>query len=445
MNWDVVKLFIISLGTLALIVESLWSARNSDERLMSFSILIGLFFFSGIGGGVHGVSWSYVVYYFGTAIAIMVGLKSSVILFSGIGGNIGRVLSRRLGEVDGATWRMVIFVYLIIYFVPIVWPHWQIYKLFQPPDPNLKHQFIQHFKAATVGEKILEYFRVLMTPFALLALYPLRRSLKWVFVFFALICWFTYVSHSYIGRGQLAVYFAICVIGIWYARPEWRGWVVVTCVIAFPIALYGAFVYARVRIGGSVGSMGVMEGAWDGLKSQLEFPSTVGMPLIKSGATANLWDYFTWICALPIPKILTGPIRGARVNYEISKAVLGVYPSASGGYVVLPGLVAESVFIFGKQLFWIHGIFIGLLAGFFVSIFSRFRQSLFIFIYIIVMFGYVLNRGGISSLLPPLINGFIAFFIFLFIASCRNARRPRQRLGTQGRAANNLQSRSAGV
>ena len=116
---------------------------------------------------------------------------------------------------------------------------------------------------------------------------------------------------------------------------------------------------------------------------------------------------------MPLPKLFVGPVEVARINYEVSEIVLGLPIGAYGWYVVLPGLVAESVYIFGRNLFWIHGMVLGLVAAFFVRLTERVPQFFFIYLHLVVMFGYALNRGGVSSLFPELLNKFLFFYLFL--------------------------------
>ena len=51
-------------------------------------------------------------------------------------------------------------------------------------------------------------------------------------------------------------------------------------------------------------------------------------------------------------------------------------------------------------------------------------------IYVAVLFLHNLNRGGIASIMPELTNGFLAFYLFLFVIPSRIWRRKPVRLGT---------------
>ena len=151
------------------------------------------------------------------------------------------------------------------------------------------------------------------------------------------------------------------------------------------------------------------------LENEISFPRNVGVPIIESGARVDLAAYARWMLTLPIPKLLTGEIEGARVNYEISDLVLGLGRGARGWYIVLPGLVAESVSIFGRYFFWLHAVFIAFLAALVMRLMERTPQLLFLQAYVVVTFAYHVNRGGISGPLGILVNEFMLFYLFVFI------------------------------
>ena len=142
-----------------------------------------------------------------------------------------------------------------------------------------------------------------------------------------------------------------------------------------PLVLVASYVYGVVRIGGTVGELSFWEAVTPVMETETSFPRDVGMLVIEKAARVDLSDYVKWIVTLPIPKILTGEIGGARINYEISEYVSGVSPGQKGWYVVLPGLIAESVYIYGNYFFWLHGGFIAFLAALVVrlnvTLFSR--------------------------------------------------------------------------
>jgi hypothetical protein len=244
-------------------------------------------------------------------------------------------------------------------------------------------------------------------------LYAIRNRLLWVAGILISLLYIRYVDSAYLGRGPVVQTLAILLLSVWFLRPAYRSRLVIISTVAAPFVLYGFYLYALIRIGDVVRDVGLLGALSVMLQTELGFVRDVGVKILETGARVDLGRYLLWIVTLPLPKILTGPIEVARINYEISEVVLGMQRGTYGWYVVLPGLVAESIYIFGTRLFWLHGVFLGLIAAFFAKVAERVPQLFFLYLYLVVMFGFVLNRGGIASLLPPVINEFLLFYLFL--------------------------------
>lgn len=113
--------------------------------------------------------------------------------------------------------------------------------------------------------------------------------------------------------------------------------------------------------------------------------------------------------------MLTGSLSDFRINDIISTYILGTSRGDRGFYIVLPGLIGESIFLFGKSFFWLHGLFLGLVSSFVLKLFVYIRSSVFLQTYFVFLITYQLNRGGVASFLPIVVNQFILFYIVLFI------------------------------
>jgi hypothetical protein len=110
---------------------------------------------------------------------------------------------------------------------------------------------------------------------------------------------------------------------------------------------------------------------------------------------------------------MTGEINGARINYEISELLLNQDITAHGGYVRLTGLVTESIYIYGVKLHWIHAVFLGVLMALWCRVLETHREFLLLTMFSVILFSYLLCRGGISTLMPRLINGNLLLLVWL--------------------------------
>jgi hypothetical protein len=148
-----------------------------------------------------------------------------------------------------------------------------------------------------------------------------------------------------------------------------------------------------------------------------------GVPLIESGARMDLSRYLAWVFTLPLPGFLKGNLDVALINYELSEVVLSRSIGSREWYVVLPGLLAESIYIYGLWFFWIHAFFIGFMLSFFCRMSEGSPYLGVMFLFIVVMFMYNINRAGIAGVLPVLVNGFMLFYIVsLFLILMKTSR-----------------------
>lgn len=416
MNIEPLKLIFILGGTLLLGSIGVIAAVGLSQRLMLAGLLIGLVVYSGIGAADSRVPFVYIVYFFIFFTATVVGFHMGRVIFLPFSKIIGQKIPKALGSMSGGiAWQVVIVFYILISLVPLVRPEFRLHYLLMPPKPDLHYVFYRQFtEEPNVVLRLIGYIKLLATPFFYLALYRLHSNVCKIFILIIFLMYIDYVANAYIGRGDVLLNFGLLILGIWILRPKYRRWIIMTGIIFMPFFLYALYWYGCIRIGGTIGKVSIGEAIISILTSELSFPIRVGMPIIEAGARVNFSDYLVWIITLPLPKLLTGPIKGARINYEISEFILGLPIGAPGWYVVLPGIVAESFYIFGSKLFWLHGLFLGIIAAFFARVTERVPQFLFFYLYVVGQFTYILNRGGIAALLPTIINEFLLFYLYLF-------------------------------
>lgn len=135
--------------------------------------------------------------------------------------------------------------------------------------------------------------------------------------------------------------------------------------------------------------------------------------IINNNITANIYQYILWIITTPIPKLFTGNLSSIPLNYEISYIINQLVPGTKGFTVILTGVVTESVYIYGKYFFWIHPLSIGFIFGSLCSITENNKYLKIIYLYFLIYWSYILNRAGIASTWPVIINYFISFYVII--------------------------------
>lgn len=418
MTLDPFVLLVVLLGTLLIGGLSVLTARGIWQRLLLIGFFLGLCLYSGVGAAYSDVPHYYLLYYFGFLCAFAYAFWFFRVAFVHLSIRSGQALSRVLSNVDWhPAWPFVIWAYLLFHLVPLIYPELRLQHLFAPPPPDLLTRLAMRWEPQQmdVVQKLVEYAQVLLSPFFYIALFRYRKRLSRIMLIFAFLLYVQYVAGGYISRGALLIAFATIWLALWVAHPENRRRLAAAAVVAVPVFLVFSYYYGLIRIGGTPTSSGLVQPVLAMFESEISFPRDVGMPIIKSGAQVDLAGYIRWMITLPIPKLLTGEIEGARINYEISELVLGLRRGQPGYYVVLPGLIAESVYIFGRYFFWLHAIFIAFLAALVMRLMERTPQLLFLQAYVVVTFAYHLNRGGITGPMGILVNHFMLFYLFVFV------------------------------
>lgn len=417
MTIDPFILMIVLIGTLIISGVCVINVRGLWQRLLLLGMFSGLCFYSGIGAAYSDVPNYYLLYYFGFLSAFAFAFWFFKAVFVHLGNRSGQVLPRALDTVDShRVWPVIIIVNLVLHFIPLIYPEIRLQQLLAPPAPDL----LTFWSARWVQErdiflKLADYVRLLLTPFFYIALYRYRQRLILVALLLGLPLYLQYINNAYIGRGHIMIAFATFWLALWVARQKYRKTVVFFAVIAIPLMLMASHYYGVIRIGGTPGNVKPVEAVVRVLETEISFPRNVGVPIIESKAKADLVAYARWMFTLPVPKLLTGEIDGARINYEISELILGIGRGARGWYVVLPGIVAESIYIFGRYFFWLHAVFVAFLAALVLRLMERTPQLLFFQAYVVILFAYHLNRGGISGPLAILVNEFMLFYLFVVI------------------------------
>lgn len=417
MTLDPLVLLLVLLVTLFIGGLSVFAARGIWQRLLLVGMFSGLWLYSGVGAAHPEVPQYYLLYHFGFLVAFAYAFWIFRAAFARLSILSGKVLTRVLGNVEWhPAWLLVIWAYLLLHLVPLVYPEIRLHHLLAPPSPDLITHWAERWQPQEmdVMQKLVDYARILLTPFFFIALFRYRDRFTLVAAIFAALVYIQYVAGGYIGRSAILIALATIFIAFWVERPKQRRTLAIVAVIVFSIFLVFSYNYAIIRIGGNPSDVTPFQAVMSVLEIEINFPHDSGVPIIESGERVDFGAYVRWILTLPIPKLLTGEIEGARINYEISEIVLGLNRGEKGFYVVLPGLVAESVYIYGRYFFWLHAVFIAFLAAFVMRLMERTPQLLFLKAYVVVTFAFHINRGGISGPMGILINEFMLFYLFVF-------------------------------
>lgn len=413
---DFLRLALVLAAPLAIGLPVLLLVPGSFQRLMLAGLLAGLTIYAGVGAADPDVPVWYLGYFCLLLLACAVGFTLAIALVQPLADPVAESTRRAIEKLDAyGIWVVVIVVFVALYFLPLLWPEVRIRNLWAPSPPDLTGAFARRFDGAgTRGASPLVYYgRIVLTPLFLIALFRLRARLHAVALLFAALLYLDYAAGPYLARNTVLVYLGILGIAVWQLRPHLRRVILVGTLPVAALALVGAYSYTFARLGADVPRIGVVDAAAAVWATEAGFPRGVAVPLIESGKSIDLEGYLIWAVTLPTPKVIVGEVDVPLINFEISEIVLGLPRGERGWYVVLGGLVAESVYLFGRSFFWLHGLFLGALAGLMTRLVERTPQLVFLQAYLVMLFTFVLNRAGIASLLPTLVNEFILVYALM--------------------------------
>jgi hypothetical protein len=256
---------------------------------------------------------------------------------------------------------------------------------------------------------------LLLSPFYFVALAGIRRKYFTLALCLVVPIYLQYCSAGYVARSAMMMCLVLYIGTIWLDRPEFRVRIVILAVTGIPVVLVFLGAYSAMRLGAA--STGTVRSS-DLVRSVLVVETTFPRAwdnLVDSRQRADFRGYVTWLFTLPVPKVLTGEIRGARIGDEISGIVSGIYPGRSDFSITLTGPVVESAYIYGATWFWIHACFIGVLGGLVCAFAGGCRSLLVVLVQIALLFGYIYNRAGIAAIMPSLLNSYLSLYVTVFI------------------------------
>lgn len=403
--------------TLLSVIYTRRRVHQVNDRMTVILFLLGFYVYSGIGGARIGVQKNYVFYYL---LFIIIYLSTYIYFYKKY-----NVFNSRYGYKKDTLsiayfsegyWGLIILFYYMINLFPFFYPINQVSKLYTLTGPDLTSLFSERFYTTSTDilSKIVDYFDILLLPFFYVGIYRYKEKVFKLGLSILGLIYLQYSLNGYIGRGQLMMGLATFVLAVYTHKQGYRKFILISGVLVLPFIFQALYWYSLSRIGNTEQYGDLSNGLYNIFVQETSFPIMVVQKIFDNNYHADIGSYFKWIITLPIPKILTGVIDGARINLEISEDILNRYRTSPGFYIMLPGLLGESIYIYGKILFILHSIFIGWAMSLTIHLFSKYKEFNILLIYSVITFAYILNRGGLASTLPILVNQYMLIYIYIY-------------------------------
>lgn len=422
-NWwllSVISLFSFICGYVAV-----KSVKGTMKKVCIGILIFSLFFYSGIGISILRDYELYTMYY----VIYFISFTSAIKYFSLARLNFANISGDKLFRFIDKYGLVIIILYVSVSFFDIVYPENRLNNLVHPPI--MDRSFVDGRGTGVVSRTTVQTFmlfiRNMIQPFYFFVLYKYKNNIKKLFLSIFLPLYFGFCANSYISRTEIVTYLCIFAAIIYYFNKEKRR-IVRLCVIYFAIAgLPFLAVFTQIRNGEGYSGIGQlnMEEAIDALfRIECTFPMWFKSIWVNVSNGTHISEYITYIICLPLPGFLKQPFIGNfQVNFSIAEVLLGVQTKESGFFIPLSGNVCESVFIFGKYLFFVHAI----ICGYLVNCALNFYQSKEPLKVILIAFAFLsclsFGRAGTTggAFYPFLIKSF--FYIPIVVSIIKNTKR----------------------
>ncbi len=418
-------LFLSFLASLLIGVVAVSMIKSMWARATLLLFHVSLFINSGVAPAYYDVPVWFAWYHF----AFLIACSLSFVFFWRICSPFSVSAARKL-ELAAPFFlqkRLTVWILVVFYgalLSSLIYPELRLADLFELRPPDIRTWFASRFDPVEYDAvaAITRYIRLLVFPFVFIAFFRLCHRPLMVIGCVALALYIQYVDQQYIARGSVLLY--ALSIGLFYfiKVPASRKIIVATGFLALPLLGVLLEFWMVVRLGEAYEFRGVLQSLETILIMQTGFAREAGLILIGSGRHVDLEQYFLWILTLPLPKALVGGIEGARINYEISEIVLGLPRGYPGFYVILGGVVSESVYIYGDKLFWLHGVMLGAVGSVLIRLLSAVSYLAFLTAWTVVFFSYKMPGAGVGAVLPSFANEYMLLYVVMWYIASRYSR-----------------------
>lgn len=400
---------------LATIIPFLWILKNNRKKYFFIWYVAFTFIYAGIGACYSDCDISYLYYY--VIYLFLFGL-SSYVSQRGISNKLKiERNAARLDEIIDKYGDVFIWTHITIAFIFLIYPDFKLMNLISPPQVTLQDLFFESLNNTEDKPfivSILSNIDNIVLFFYYVSLYKYRNNFKKLTILMLLPIYFTYAKSGYMARSGFMPPLMLLLIHYYFTHPQYRKRIITTICIGSPLLLYGMtwFTYYRAGLDGSV--LGVGEGISIIIKQESNYPSHFNS--LKYINDNHAFSYLKWLLTLPLPGFLKNPSNDYFFNGIFTEVITGISRKDSNFSVLLPGVVNESIFIFGKSFFWVMPIIYGFIIGKVFKLLNR-PNDWFLFLYISFFIAFNTSRASTSSTFPYLFKHFLIYIIFVLIIS----------------------------
>lgn len=403
-------MFIIAftIGLMVYIVKG----KEKNQKYFLILVYFFLFVYCGIGGCLEEADTRYLPYYiiYMTVLTIVLKFYNGKYSFT-------TERSLRLSSYIEGHYNIFWILYLFLGLLQLVIPENRLHYLFSPPKADLTLHDFTDSGMETVMQQLIYLFRAVLVPFFYWSLYSMRKKTGKIALIMAFDLYVDFCANQYLARNSMLV--ALFIIFMpYYQNLTKKGRVVLFSVAALlvPLLLYFFYAYSLLRVGGEISDLAFLDMSY---ANQVLIKQEISYPLLFEnyfdGPSGLLGQYFIWMLLLPLPGFLKFGAGTMPLNRLFSTAVTGFMPGDRGFWVVLPGLVGESIFAFGPFLFVFHAVILGIIMKYVMNTLSQVKSFEYLYYYFAIEFSFILGRAGTMAVYPHVAKSFVIFLLLLLL------------------------------
>lgn len=393
--------------------------RPLREKLYFFSFVLFLWVYAGVGYGwddcPQNYIWPYIIYMITLSFTCCITSRKSIYK------NTSIIKDEKLTGILQKYGKPVIFVYIFICLMELAFTA-RIENLIHPPQADLLSQMNEitdggSTKGGLFGA-LIYYIKNIIYVFYLVSLYIYKdKIIKFAFVLFVPL-YITFAQSGYIGRGQIMMAAIIFYIIVFLRYPKQRNKIIVGTLSIVPLVMVFLFWYSMYRMGRDfdLGNINISDIMVSLTYSETCYPSHYA-DLCKWNYDSSLTkSYMTWLINLPLPGFFKLGSGDFSFNVIFSEKLLGGVRGMEGFYVKLPGIVNESIFLFGPTMNFVHAIILGVIFSKAYKL-IRYDFELILLIHLGFSVAYQLGRAGTSAsgVYPFYFKHFLIYLIIRFV------------------------------
>ena len=412
LQYDILLLlFISTLGIYILIAHFLNDLR---PKFLLASLLLGIFFYSGFGIAYEDVNDIFVLHY----ILFIFCFSVPFLLCKEIKKNKKVLNSFDKGLLKNhIRLRYIAYFYLVLNLIPIIYPEFRLFDIFSFKDESVHVLRESMSKYPLIG--LVDLLLVLIAPF-FYAYFTVSQKkngqTKEPLVLFILLIILQYGRFNYIQRNEIMtdavnlILITFCVKGFYY-KIKWRH---IALGITFGLLMIPfLFLYTYYRTGNEyIGDVSYSTLLDLLTKSEFFYPSFYSDIIEHANKySESIINFILYVICLPIPSAIFPGKPTYHAIETFTYLFTGMERGDTGFYILLPSILGESFIYGGEKLFWVFPLCSGLIISFIFKYLCT-KKTLTFYTFYVIVFAFTYGRGGTMGLLPLLINGSLAIFIY---------------------------------